>query len=135
MIKPSRYSRISLQALATCHPDLQAIFNEAIEIMDIRITCGYRGEEEQNSLFNEGLTTKPYPNSKHNQRPSLAVDAAPYPIRWHETERFVFMAGVVMGIAARRGIKLRWGGNWDNDQTIMRDQTLQDLVHFELEES
>ena len=29
---------------------------------------------------------------------------------------------------------IRWGGNWDSDGVIIRDQGFDDLVHFELKE-
>jgi len=37
----------------------------------------------------------------------------------------------VFGIAHRRGIKLRWGGDWDRDLDFS-DQRFYDLYHFEL---
>jgi hypothetical protein len=30
-------------------------------------------------------------------------------------------------------IKIRWGGDWDSDN-IMKDQTFNDLPHFQLED-
>jgi peptidoglycan L-alanyl-D-glutamate endopeptidase CwlK len=36
-----------------------------------------------------------------------------------------------MGIAAKMGIKIRWGGDWDRDEEL-HDQTFFDLPHFEL---
>jgi hypothetical protein len=62
---------------------------------------------------------------------SRAVDVAPYPIDWNDTRRFDHFAGIVVGIAHRSGVKIRWGGNWDRDNDL-NDQNFNDLVHFEL---
>ena len=44
------------------------------------------------------------------------------------------MAGRVMQEADRLGVTLRYGGDWDMDETVVSDQTFQDLVHFEIYE-
>ena len=62
---------------------------------------------------------------------SEAVDIAPYPINWKDTEKFYYVAGIVMGVAGMLGIELRWGGDWDRDDDL-HDQTFMDLGHFEL---
>lgn len=45
--------------------------------------------------------------------------------------RFYYFGGYVLGRADEKGIKLRWGGDWDGDREI-RDQSFDDTVHFEL---
>jgi len=67
----------------------------------------------------------------HNHHPSLAVDVAPYPIDWENTNRFFYLAGLVEGIAAMMGVKVRFGGDWDSDKDFS-DQKFNDLVHFEI---
>jgi len=47
------------------------------------------------------------------------------------SEGLLFLSGFVLGIAHMKGIKIRWGGDWDGD-TKMNDQKFNDLVHFEL---
>ena len=125
------FSDRSLERLATCHDNLQLLFREVVKHFDCTILQGHRGEDEQNEYFRTGRSKLQYPNSKHNQLPSLAVDVAPYPIDWSDTDRFYFFAGYVKGIADRMGISIRWGGDWDGD-TQVRDQTFMDLPHFEL---
>lgn len=99
--------------------------------MDVTILTGHRTEEVQNRVYSSGLSKVKYPNSKHNQLPSLAIDAAPYPIQWKDLDRFYMFAGYVKAIADSRGIKIRCGADWDGDfQT--NDQNFNDLVHFEL---
>lgn len=125
------YSKQSMARLLTCHPDLQAVFVEVIKHKDCSILWGYRGEIDQNKFYHNGTSKIKYPDSKHNKTPSLAVDAAPYPIDWTDRERFILFAGFVLGIAESRGIKLRWGGDWSMDGCT-KDEKFSDLSHFEL---
>jgi peptidoglycan L-alanyl-D-glutamate endopeptidase CwlK len=117
------FSARSKEKLATCHSDIQLVMNEAIEIYDFTILCGYRNEEAQNKAFNEGHSNKQYPDSTHNQKPSISVDIAPYPIDWKNVEEFYFLAGIIMTVAKRHNIKLIWGGRWTS---------LKDCPHFQL---
>ena len=115
---------------------------EAIQFVDFSIVYGFRNEEEQNRAYVEGHSTKPWPKSKHNGVPSLAIDILPYPSGWpqdddsskdkmHKTAHFYYLAGVVMKIANDIGVNLRWGGDWDMDKDFL-DQNFDDLAHFEL---
>lgn len=132
MSRPGTFNQTSLQRLATCDPRLQAIMKEVIKVQDITIICGHRSNEEQAILFAEGASKVPAGQSKHNRRPSLAVDIAPIPLRWHDTLAFVRLSGIVAAVAERHGVRLRWGGNWDGDHTLLKDQEFDDLVHFEI---
>lgn len=126
-----KFGNASQKRLYTCDQRLQELCNEAIKIIDFSVLCGYRDGAEQARLFSEGKTKLQYPMSKHNQSPSKAIDIAPYPIDWNDTGRFKLLAGVMFGIAHNKGYKLRWGGDWDGDWD-MKDQTFNDLPHFEL---
>lgn len=126
-----KYSKTSKRRLADCHPRLQELFNEVIKHYDCSILCGRRTKAEQDAAYNSGTSKVKFPNSKHNPLPSLAVDAAPYPIDWNNHERFRHFAGFVQGVAAAKGIKIRWGGDWDMDNDLY-DQSFMDLVHFEV---
>lgn len=125
------FSKTSIDRLNTCHPLLQDIMKRAIKEYDFVVLCGHRGKEDQDRAVREGNSKTPWPKSKHNATPSLAVDIAPYPIDWNDRKRFGELAAVVMRIAKQRGVKLRWGGdfNMDGDKTT-RDSW--DLPHFEL---
>ena len=125
------YSKQSRERLETCDIRLQDIFNTVIKFFDHSILCGHRPEEEQDLAFQKGNSKVQWPKGKHNKIPSKAVDTAPYPIEWDNIRRFTLFAGFVLGIAYMMGIKLRWGGDWNGD-TKMKDQTFNDLVHFEL---
>jgi len=125
------YSNSSEAKLMTCRAALQDVFLAVLKEFDHTITCGYRGKIEQNKFYDAGQSEVKYPHSKHNKIPSEAVDAYPYPVDFEDTERMVLFAGMVIGIAQRMGVKIRWGGDWDSD-TEVQDESFRDLCHFEL---
>lgn len=127
----AEYGSRSRSNLETAHRDLQKLFNIVILHYDCSILEGHRGEFDQNKYYDEGKSKLQWPASKHNKSPSLAVDAAPYPIDWRDEKRFYHFAGFVKGCAAMMGLKLRWGGDWDSDNDL-NDQTFMDLCHFEI---
>ena len=94
---------------------------------------GHRGEEKQNAAYDKGNSKVRYPNGKHNQSPSVAVDVAPYPIDWADRDRFHYFGGYVLGVAKQMGLNIRWGGDWNQD-TQTKDNKFDDLVHFEIKE-
>lgn len=118
--------------LLTAHPDLQKLFNEVIKHYDCSVTEGHRSKQDQDRYFRDGTSQVQWPNSKHNQTPSLAVDVYPYPINFKQTERFYHFAGFVLGTAKMMGIPIRWGGDWDQDNDLY-DSRFMDLPHFELD--
>ena len=109
------------------------VFNEVIKHYDCSILEGHRSLAKQKKLFEDGKTKVKV--SKHNAIPSKAADVAPCPIKWDGSEkiraRFYHFAGFVLGVAAKQGITLRWGGDWSMDHEF-EDQVFDDLVHFEL---
>ena len=125
------FSHKSLTNLATCHDDLQILFQEIIKCYDCTVIQGWRSNEEQNEYFRAGRSKLRGGQSKHNASPSLAVDVVPYPIDWNDYKRFYHFSGIVKGIASSLKIPIRWGGDWDNDNNF-KDQTFHDLPHFEL---
>jgi len=129
--KEFKFGKRSKGNLEECHPLIQEIFNEVIKIIDCSIIEGHRSKEEQDKLFHKGFSKLQYPNSKHNKSPSFAVDAVPFPIDWKDKERFCLFAGIVKGVAHSKGVEIRWGGDWDMDNTIS-DESFVDMPHFEL---
>lgn len=125
------YGKVSAERLATCHPDLQRLFNSLIEDYDVTILCGHRTEAEQNAAFASGASKLKWPNGKHNSLPSRAVDATLHPVQWNDNGRHYMFIGIVKERARQLGISIRCGGDWDGDNET-RDQTFNDLVHFEL---
>jgi peptidoglycan L-alanyl-D-glutamate endopeptidase CwlK len=133
------FSTSSSAKLRTCHKDLQVLFNHVIQEYDCTIVCGHRGEEEQNEAFANGYSQLKWPQSKHNQDPSLAVDAVPYEVTgldWGRLQSAHF-SGYVKGIADQlyrigtMQYKIRCGIDWDNDKDI-DDTKFWDAGHFEL---
>jgi len=138
-----RYGRRSTENLATCHKDLQDIFNEAIKYIDIAIVEGHRPQPLQNKYFLEKKTKINWlpgqpPPGMHNQMPSLAVDFVPCDEKgvqqWDRKfkEKFLTMAYFIKGIAmAKFGIELRLGCDW-NGNFMFSDETFEDWPHVEL---
>lgn len=127
------FGKISQERLATCHPDLQRICNEVIKIYDFTILEGERTLEQQQAYFKAGKSKLDGINkkSKHQNKPSLAVDIAPFPVDWNDIKRFYFLAGLFIAKADELGIKVRWGGSW-NGSFDFKQNKFNDLPHFEL---
>lgn len=130
------FGQRSLDCLATVSPPLRALCTEALDAtpFDLTVTCGLRSQSEQERAVAEGRSKVHWPKGKHNSASgglSRAVDIHPYPVDFDDTRRYYILAGVMMAVAKRRGIALRWGGDWDGDGTLT-DQTFNDLPHFEL---
>lgn len=136
------FGRKSLECLESCEKDLKILFNEVIKTspIDFAIHSGYRSPEEQKELYLQGKSKKDgYKNlSKHNYHPSKAIDIhISNGYTWDEGH-LIFLAGFIIATAQRLkeegkiNHSIRWGGNWDMDGIIIKDQKFQDLVHFEL---
>lgn len=136
-----KFSQASFSKLSTCHIDLQTLFYEVIRTYDCTVLAGFRNEQEQHQAFLTKASKVDWPNGKHNQNPSIAVDVLPYPLNYSEgvknIARHYAFAGFVLGVASRlkeegkMSRSVRWGGDWDGDRDF-EDQTFNDLGHFEL---
>ncbi|MGB0662783.1 MAG: hypothetical protein ACPGMR_03230 [Pontibacterium sp.] len=138
----NKYSVISARRLSECHSELQLLFRVVLKRYDHSVYCGHRDEATQNEAYENKDSKLRWPDSKHNSIPSKAIDAGPYfsdVDRWDEDQCRHF-GGYVMGVADmlfEQGLmtyRVRWGGDWDQDKNI-KDQTFNDLVHFELVEA
>lgn len=120
------FGKNSKRRLATCHPDIQKVLNEAIKHFDFSVIWGHRGRYHQNRVFREGYSKVQWPNSRHNTLPSEAVDVVPYPGGFdNPDETFYLLATHILSAASEVGVRLRWGGHW---------RSLRDLAHFELKD-
>lgn len=133
------YGKTSRRNLDSAHIDLQVIFETVLPEWDHSILCGHRGEAEQMEAFSTDKSKVKFPDSKHNSNPSMAVDAAPYPIDWDDRERFVAFGNYVLGVAdtllklGKISHRVRWGGDWNHaDGREMSPQNWSDMPHFEL---
>lgn len=141
MTTPNTWSPASEAVLATVDPRLRRVADYVLPHWNCTAIEGARSDERQKLLFAQGkshldgVTQK----SKHQvgggQSLSLALDLAPwYPdlkIPWERADLFRAFASFVLGVAAAKRVRLRWGGDWDGDHRF-RDQTFHDLPHFEL---
>jgi peptidoglycan L-alanyl-D-glutamate endopeptidase CwlK len=128
-----KFGKTSNSRLETCDMRIQKLFNEVVKHFDCSILEGHRGKKAQNKAYKEGKSKVVYPDGKHNQIPSVAVDAVPYPIDWKDRERMTYFAGFVLGVALQMDLKIRWGGDW-NMNTELKDNNFDDLPHFEIRE-
>jgi peptidoglycan L-alanyl-D-glutamate endopeptidase CwlK len=126
------FSKRSNSKLLTCNPHLQYIARKAIQIIDFSVIWGYRDEESQNKAYAEGNSNLRFPHSKHNSYPAQAFDFAPYPIDWEDIDRFIYVGGIIRGIAHEVGIRVRWGADWDSDGQLKDERKLRDFGHVEL---
>lgn len=134
------FSEVSKQRLATCDTRLQDVLNEAIKWVDFVVLEGHRDRDAQNKAVAEGKSTKPWPTGNHNSLPSRAVDIAPYfsdakGMDWNDVVAFGRLMGIVDLIARQRGVKLRFGLDWDGDwHTVGKDpnEHFLDAPHVEL---
>lgn len=133
-----KFSQASFSKLSTCHPDLQALFYEVVKYFDCTILEGYRNEIDQETAFANGSTKLHFPHGKHNSQPSMAVDVAPYPVRFSDEKLAIWFGGYVLGIAQKLKDEgkithgVRWGGSWDGLGKLDRPGQLSDADHFEL---
>lgn len=123
------FSPRSKTRLITCDPRIQRVFNEVIKTWDCTLLEGHRGQERQDELFRQGKSKVLWPNGDHNAVPSRAIDAVPYPIDWHNWDRFYAFAGFVLGVAQVLCVKLGSGLDWDGDRNF-KDQSFHDAPHF-----
>jgi peptidoglycan L-alanyl-D-glutamate endopeptidase CwlK len=123
-----KFSKKSLDVLQGVHPDLQKIASQLILLMDVTVLEGVRSKERQEELVRTGMSKTM--NSKHLT--GCALDLAPFPIDWNDRERFIYMQGMVRGIAQQLGIKIRSGIDWDSDG-VVKDHSFFDGPHIELD--
>ena len=134
-----KFGKRSKERLNGVDSRLINVLNEVVKYFDITVIEGLRSEKRQNELLAKGKSKTKF--SKHIE--GKAVDIAPYPIDWKARDDFHYLGGFVLGIAAKMGVNVRWGGDWSSpslDKDVMRgaeqrttkDNGFDDLVHFEL---
>jgi hypothetical protein len=134
-----KFGTSSKARLIECDVRIQEILNEVIEYYDCAILTGHRDKQTQEAMyFSEPQRSKVrWPNSKHNSFPSMAVDVAPWPIpqkwgeKWKDRVKFYELKAIIFYVAAQKGYKVRYGGDWDMDYDY-HDNKFDDLVHFEI---
>ena len=143
--------------LSQCADLIQIIVRKVLKRVDIGVTCGHRGEKEQNLQYAEGDSFLKFPDSKHNSVPSKAVDLVIYhpefKYLWGNSDAITAIAhsksiaistvwrwyymqyarlDTLMQLEAEHlGIKLVWGGKWQHTDDLL-DNKLEDLFHWEI---
>lgn len=123
------FGAVSLKNLSRAHPKLQEILQEAIKVIDFRVLDSTRGRDAQNRAYAAGNSKAKFGQSAHNWTPAIAVDLFPAPYDWKATKAFHNLAGVILPIAKRLEIPIRWGGDWNMDGNTSDGW---DLPHYEL---
>ena len=109
------------------------VLEEVVKFFDITVIEGKRSQDRQDELVRQGKSKTKF--GKHVK--GLAVDIAPYPIDWNARDDFHYLGGFVLGVAAKMGINIRWGGDWSSSSLAQearttKDNNFDDLVHFEI---
>ncbi len=122
--------------LETVDPALRQVAELVMgwNIFDFTIVWGHRGEDAQEDAFRAGNSSKRWPDSLHNQEPSLALDFAPWvngAIPWNDTHAFAVLGGMFVAAGEILGTSIVYGGDWDMDG-LTTDQRLQDWGHVQL---
>jgi peptidoglycan L-alanyl-D-glutamate endopeptidase CwlK len=134
-----KFSQASLAQLATCHKKLQLIANAAIKIFDFKVVEGFRNQADQHAAFLAGNSKLDWPNGNHNHNPSRAMDCYPWPVDFSDNvnniQRFCYQAGIFKAVADSLGIKIRWGGDWNQNQDMRDEGSFRDYPHIELDKS
>lgn len=141
------YGAASLAKLDTVRPNLVEVAHYVIslQVFDLTIVWGWRGEDVQNQAFLSGASTKRWPDSEHNiigldGKPlSNAIDFAPwcllpsglYGIPWKDTHAFAVLGGMFIAGGITLNTPVIYGGDWDMDGTTT-DQRLMDWGHVEV---
>ena len=120
-----KLSNKSIQKLNTCHSDLIRLIEAVAETEKCAVICGFRGRYEQEKAYYTGKSKAKFGQSKHNYKPSQAVDVVPLPLDWEDIPAFEKLGEKIMAKAKELGINIRWGKHFTG---------LADYAHFELME-
>jgi hypothetical protein len=135
-------SETSRRRLALAHPLLQQIMNAAAANVDFLILDSQRGEAAQELAFKRRFTKVHFGHSAHNWTPALALDIAPEPLDWGNSDDPVHNAKAlkrftdlqlnhILFTARKFNIAIRQGVDW-NRNGILTDDSWDDLPHVEL---
>lgn len=127
-------SQRSMERLDGVDPLLIEILLEAIEISPIDFGIpqygGVRAAEEQNQLFTEGKSKCDGYIKVGAHQFGKAFDVYAYvagKASWDPVHLGI-IAGVILSVAKRRGVKLRWGGTFGKKGKLFKGW---DMGHFE----
>jgi peptidoglycan L-alanyl-D-glutamate endopeptidase CwlK len=134
----------SKDVYATLHPYWRLIIDDLLKIVDVSLIEGLRDSVTQVRYYAEGKSKLSFPLSRHNRTndPALqrwefelsdAVDLVPYPSAYSDVDKMIDVSQIVLYIAGQKGIKVRWGGDWNNTgKPCNGPDDFFDPWHFEL---
>lgn len=135
----SRYtlSERSLKRLEGVEYDLVKVVRLAIKRTPVDFGVawlgGIRTPEEQNQLFKDGYSKcdgyEKLSRHQFGEAVDLQVFVGGSSVQSEKMQCIV--AGVMASCASELNVKIRWGGDWDQDGDI-RDNVFNDIYHFEL---
>lgn len=124
-----QFGQRSLDVLATLDSRLQLVVGDAIatvpKAQDFALIEGFRDEATQNEYFEREVSKLKWPNSYHNNYPSLAVDLIPYPTGFDDIGKFYEVATYIFNSAQKYNVVLEWGGHW---------QRFPDFAHWQIKD-
>jgi len=112
------FGKRSRERMEGLHPNLVEIADRALSygIMDLTVLKdgGVRTTERQRELVAKGASkTMRSRHLRQSDGYGHALDLAPYPVDWGDTEAFTMMATLMFKAASELGYKLTWGGHWN----------------------
>jgi hypothetical protein len=140
----NKWSNDSKEILNQLHPILRLLMNRVLQVVDVKLIDGLRDHVRQMEYMTEGKTKVAWPLSCHNRTSdeslerfeydlSDAVDVAPWPSLYSDREQMIYLAGVITGVAAEIGIKIRIGADWNGDGVLNNKKNdFFDSHHIEL---
>lgn len=123
-----QFSQRSLDRMSGVHPDLQLVFQAALDDSPIDFGIpghgGLRTEGEQNELFVKGKSKCDGFNEKSNHQSGNALDFYAYVNGYASWDKahLSMVAAVILSTASRLkiegliNIELKWGGEFDSDE-------------------
>ena len=109
------------EKLRQVHPDLARWVNVLRNThLDAHVSCGYRGQADQEAAFVKGASHAHFGQSAHNTLPATAVDLFRLTMAGASFDK-VWYESVVAPVARAAG--LVWGGDW---------HSIKDMPHVEL---
>jgi len=132
-----KFGKTSQSRIDDLSEPMAAILTRTIKLVDFTVLETHRGKAKQNEYFRTGKSKLKWPQSKHNKKPSNAADVAlwykekPH-VRWDKKHLvdFAHLMGIIRGVAASMGYKVRCGFDWDMDGQGT-DERWNDYPHVE----
>jgi len=114
MVELKMFDKKSQERLEEVEGELVLLAQAVLQRVDVIITCGHRGEIEQNEAFKNKKSKLKYPQSKHNSLPSKAIDFAVKVdgmVVW-DKKYYDILGKIAKEEATKLGISIVWGGDF-----------------------